>query len=163
MMRPILAACLAMGWLMMSSGQAADLPAGADGFTGRVLVTGLAGPWEMVFGPDGWLWVTERQGPRVTRIDPATGERQVVATIDRVHAGLQQEGLLGMALAPGLLDPASRADVYLAYTYDDASGEHARIGVFDYDPATHRLGDGRTVLDGLPASNDHNGGRLRLG
>ena len=36
----------------------------------RVLTSGLEGPWEVTWGPDDMLWVTERAGRRVVRIDP---------------------------------------------------------------------------------------------
>src|ERR1700689_4458657 len=66
-------------------------------FRKSVLVSGLAGPWELTWGPDDKLWVTERTGKRVTRIDPATGQRTVAITIDEVSAPGGQDGLLGMA------------------------------------------------------------------
>ena len=43
------------------------------GFSESVLATGLEMPWEITLGPDKFLWVTERMGKRVSRIDPATG------------------------------------------------------------------------------------------
>ncbi len=49
---------------------------GTKQFRRSVLVSGLAGPWELTWGPDNMLWVTERTGKRVTRIDPATGEQK---------------------------------------------------------------------------------------
>lgn len=64
-------------------------------FKSSVLTTDLAYPWDMVWGPDNYIWVTERQGKRITRIDPATGKKQVAATLDAVHIGPQHEGLLG--------------------------------------------------------------------
>ena len=45
---------------------------GTKEFRKSVLVSGLAGPWELTWGPDNMLWVTERTGKRITRIDPAT-------------------------------------------------------------------------------------------
>jgi streptogramin lyase len=36
------------------------------------VVTGLAGPFEVTWGPDNMLWVTERTGKRITRVNPAT-------------------------------------------------------------------------------------------
>ena len=44
-------------------------------FSGEVLTTGLESPWEITWGPDGFLWITERVGKRVTRVDPTTGEK----------------------------------------------------------------------------------------
>jgi|SRR4051794_22917800 len=41
---------------------------GTKQFQKKVLVSGLEGPWEITWGPDNMLWVTERSGKRVTRI-----------------------------------------------------------------------------------------------
>ena len=43
----------------------------------RVVASGLENPWQMRWGPDGRLWVTERTGKRVVRINPADGSRTV--------------------------------------------------------------------------------------
>src|SRR3954453_6011593 len=74
-----------------------------SGSQGAYLVSGLEGPWEITWGPDNMLWVTERTGKRVTRINPATRERSVAVTIGEVSAPGGQDGLLGMALHPELL------------------------------------------------------------
>src|SRR5690242_820990 len=76
---------------------------GTKQFDRKILVSGLAGPWELAWGPDNMLWVTERTGKRITRIDPKTGERSVAVTINEVLAPGGQDGLLGMALHPDLL------------------------------------------------------------
>ena len=53
--------------------------------------SGLEGPWEVAWGPDQQLWVTERRGRRVVRVNPADGSRSVAVTIPEVnqsvHAG----------------------------------------------------------------------------
>src|SRR5437667_8695377 len=92
---------------------------GTKQFRKRVLVSGLAGPWELTWGPDNMLWVTERTGKRVTRIDPATGDRTVAITIEDVSAPGGQDGLLGMAFDPDLLKGTGHDYVYVAYTYVD--------------------------------------------
>ena len=86
---------------------------GTKEFEKKVLVSGLAGPWEVTFGPDNMLWVTERTGKRVTRINPATGERSVAITIEEVSAPGGQDGLLGMALHPELLKGTGNDYVYV--------------------------------------------------
>jgi glucose/arabinose dehydrogenase len=43
------------------------------GLSVSVLAVGLDTPWDLVWGPDDHLWVTERVG-RVLRIDPSTGD-----------------------------------------------------------------------------------------
>src|SRR5450432_1106639 len=92
---------------------------GTKEFRRNVLVSGLAGPWELTWGPDNMLWVTERTGKRITRVDPATGQRSVAITLDEVSAPGSQDGLLGMALHPELLRNTGNDYVYAAYTYVD--------------------------------------------
>ena len=46
--------------------------AGAEDFAVDVLTTELSDPFEITFGPDGWIWTTERTAGRVTRVDPET-------------------------------------------------------------------------------------------
>src|SRR5262249_40882044 len=94
---------------------------GTKQFRKRVVVSGLAGPWEVTWGPDNMLWVTERTGKRITRIDPATGKRTVAVTINEVSAPGGQDGLLGMALHPELLKGTGNDYVYAGYTYVDQS------------------------------------------
>ena len=76
---------------------------GPESFVSRVVTTDLAGPWEITWGPDGFLWITERVGKRITRVNPADGSRTVAITIEEVYQSLAQDGLLGMALHPDLL------------------------------------------------------------
>src|ERR1700758_5188763 len=92
---------------------------GTKRFDKRILFSGLAGPWELTWGPDNMLWVTERTGKRITRIDPVSGKQSVAITIDEVSAPGAQDGLLGMALHPDLLQNTGNNYVYAAYTYVD--------------------------------------------
>ena len=72
-------------------------------FSSRVVATGFEDPFEVAWGPDGRLWITERTAKRVVRVDPKDGSRKVAITIDEVYQKLAQEGLLGLALHPDLL------------------------------------------------------------
>ncbi len=150
-----------------------DLP-----FAMRVVAKGLEGPWEVTWGPDDKLWVTERTGKRIVQIDPDSGEKTVLATIDEVEAPGGQDGLLGLALDPGLLKGTGQDFVYAAYTYidtnrpaDDTVQDEAspyrhlftKIVRFTYSPEGNRLDSPTEVISGLPASNDHNSGRLKVG
>ena len=151
---------------------------GTKQFRKTVVVSGLAGPWEVTWGPDAKLWVTERTGKRVTRVDPSTGERTVATTIDEVSAPGGQDGLLGMALHPDLLKGRGNDYVYVAYTYvDERKGAdpnitdptspyrflYAKIVRLTFNPADGTLSHPVNVIDGLPAGNDHVAGRLKIG
>ena len=118
-------------------------------FTTRVVATGFEDPYEVAWGPDGYLWITERVGKRVVRVNPADGSRKVAVTIDEVYQKLAQEGLLGLALHPQLLHGSNY--VYVMYTYDADPGpaeeRRAKIRRYTYDPATEQLKDPLDVLD----------------
>ena len=69
----------------------------------RVVATGLAGPWEIAWGPDGQLWVTERDAFRVVQVNPVDGMRRTLLTVHEVHrSASSQDGLLGLAFHPDL-------------------------------------------------------------
>ena len=140
---------------------------GPESFVSRVVTADLAGPWEVTWGPDGFLWITERVGKRITRVNPADGSKTVAVTIDEVHQTLSQDGLLGMALHPGLLKGKGTDYVYVAYTYDGdpGSGVNLRMKIrrYTYDPRMQRLASPVDILTGLPHGTDHGGGRVVFG
>jgi PQQ-dependent dehydrogenase (s-GDH family) len=171
-----LAASVLISLIALVSTQAQDTPdkvvTGAVPFEMRVLTTGLEAPWELTWGPNGTLWVTERTAGRITEIDRDTGAKRTLIDIAEVSAPGGQDGLLGLALDP------NSANAYTAYTYvdetrganpvvtDPASPYHflyTKIVRLTYDPATGTLGQPTDIIAGLPASNDHNSGRLKFG
>jgi len=141
---------------------------GTKQFSKRTVTSGLEGPWEVTWGPDNQLWVTERTGKRVVRIDPASGARKVAVTIDEVLAPGGQDGLLGMALHPELLKRTGNDFVYVGYTYVDQSKGpspwvadakspyrylYGKIVRFTYDKATGKLSKPVNLITALPAGN----------
>jgi PQQ-dependent dehydrogenase (s-GDH family) len=124
------------------------------------------------------LWVTERTGKRIVRIDPVGGNRSVAIAIDEVSAPGGQDGLLGLALHPDLLRDNGNNYVYAAYTYVDKSrGANAffpdprspyhflygKIVRLSYDKAAGLLSKPLDLITGLPIGNDHVSGRLKIG
>ena len=137
-------------------------------FSSRVVTTGLKAPWEIVWGPDDHLWVTERTGGRIIRVNPADGSVAPAVAIPEVYPGQSwHEGLLGLALHPDLLKSMGRDYIYAAYTYDadDGPGLNRRLKVrrYTYNPATKSLAEPIDLLTNLPAHDDHGGGRLVFG
>lgn len=127
----------------------------------RIVARGLANPWEISWGPDDQLWVTEKSSGEVTLVSPDDGSAEIVLTIPDVVASTgAQDGLLGMALHPDLL--AGEPYVYLAYTYEYPR-RRAKIVRYTYHPDTRALDEPVDLLAGLPASGDHNSGRLLFG
>jgi PQQ-dependent dehydrogenase (s-GDH family) len=141
--------------------------ASAGQFVKRVVTTGLANPFQVIWGPDDYLWVTERTAGRVTRIRPSDGSKTTAIAISDMRGG-GPGGLLGMTLDSGLLKGTGNDYVYVAYTYDagaDAATVTRRTKIvrFTYDPQTRGLGNAKDILSGLPAGTDHQGGRLIMG
>jgi PQQ-dependent dehydrogenase (s-GDH family) len=150
-----------LAWLAPAAPQRtpAGTAPGPESFDMRVVTTGLAGPWELLIGPDGWLWVTERTGKRITRVNPADGTKTVLVEIPDVLQSVQQDGLLGMAIDGN--------NVYVAMTYDADAGaavtRRMKIRRYAYDAAAKTLGHPADIIDNLPAGSDHLSGRLRFG
>jgi PQQ-dependent dehydrogenase (s-GDH family) len=179
------AAALAVSLLMsapMAPAFAQNTPdaavAGTKQFDMKVLADGFEGPWEITWGPDGWLWLTERVGGKITRVNPADGTKQVAIDIAEVSAPGGQDGLLGLALDPGLLQGTGNDYVYAAYSYVDKDrpkhdwvadpfSPYANLFVkivrLTYNEADGTLGDPVELIDGMPGQNDHNSGRLKFG
>ncbi|MDR0932312.1 MAG: PQQ-dependent sugar dehydrogenase [Victivallales bacterium] len=133
-------------------------------FQGYVLTTDLENPWNIVWGPDDYLWVSERSGKRITRINPETGEKKLVGTIDEAYPDPKtpHEGVLGFALSPDMLKGGDDY-IYVFYTHRVNGQRLARIARYTYNLKTQTMGDPQIIIDGIPAGSDHNGGRLIFG
>ena len=174
----ILLTSIAVTGVTLAQDRPESVQRGAQRFRQKAIVTGLSGPWEVTWGPDSMLWVTERTGRRVSRIDPVSGKQAVAITISEVSAPGGQDGLLGLALHPDLLKGAGNDYAYVAYTYEDRSEEadltfddpaspyrylYMKIVRLAYDKANGALSSPVDLITGLPAGNDHNAGRLKIG
>ncbi len=115
------------------------------------VVTGLTSPWGLAFLPDGSALVTERDTARLLRVEP--GSVAQVGTVPGVFFG-GEGGLLGVAVAPTFSDDR------LVYLYATTSSGNQ---VLRAPLRRGRLGDVDVVLDGIPRSSIHNGGRLAFG
>ena len=161
----LLAAAL-VGAALFARAPAAQTPA-TERFAMRVVTQGLDAPWEITWGPDSQLWITERRGRRVLRVNPSDGAQTVALTLPDVHQSVTQDGLLGLALHPGLLRGTGNDVVFLAFTYDDAPGpafiRRMAVRRYAFDRATNRLTSPVEILTGLPVNDDHLAGRLIFG
>ena len=118
-----------------------------------VVATGLDTVWELAWGPDGMIWVTERGG-RISRVNPQTGALTPVAQVSVSEAG--EGGLMGLTFHP---DFATEPWVYVAHTYQ--GGARNRVVRMRYDGTT--LGAPQVILSDIPGSSIHNGARLAIG
>ena len=121
----------------------------------REVATGIQIPWEILWGPDDHIWVTERRG-RVLRIDPANGNTNTILNIQNLVASGSEAGLLGMALHPHFMDTAK---VYLVYTYIEG-GFNIKERLVSYDWTGSNLVNETILLNDLNGGNIHDGSRL---
>lgn len=157
---------LALGVATMASvnayAKAGDKVDIAEPFKATVLVDGLESPWEMLWGKDNQIWITERQGKNIAKIDPKTGKRTVLYHFENAFAQPPHQGVLGLAFASDFLSGKGENHLYTAYTYEEEGKKFARIVRLSYDQKANKLADETIVMDKIPASDDHNSGRLRL-
>lgn len=121
----------------------------------EVLATNLDTVWDLAWGPDEFIWMTERGG-RVSRVNPRTGAVTEIGQIAVSESG--EGGLMGIAFHP---DFATEPWVYLAHTYDDA-GLRNRVVRVRYN-GTQLQGSPEPIVDDIPGSSIHNGSRLAIG
>ena len=153
-------------------------------FTMRVVNPGyqLNSAWELTYGPDDSLWVTENFSYKIDRINPSDGGITQLLDISSLKDFTNppqwpQGGLMGMALHPTMYSEwpnPSKPWVYIAYVYHYTSSAgcssgngachfNTRIARYDYDRTTHTLSNPQVIIESLNGSNDHNSGRLAIG
>ncbi len=132
----------------------AFLASGAQSLQSRNVATGFDTPWEILWGPDNYIWMTERVG-KVSRVNPETGVVQQIATIPEVFEG-GERGLMGMVLHP---DFPSNPSVFLAYTYGSSSTT-VKVVRFQYSGGT--LVSPVTIIDNITGNSTHDGCRLLI-
>lgn len=119
----------------------------------RVVVAGLTLPWGMVYGPDNFIWFTEKSG-KISRLNPTSGQITPLLTISEVRVN-GEGGLLGIALNP---DFSANPWVYVAYNY----GSNYREKIVRYTYSGGTLNSPIIILDQIGASSVHNGSRLLI-
>ena len=156
-------------------------------FTKRTVLSGLNSPWEIVYGPNDSLWVTENVSYLIKRVSIADGNTTTLLNLSANKNFSQgdggrwpQGGLMGMALHPDLYSSdvnvrSAKPWVYLAYVFNRPTGQtcstnsgssnpcnfYTRIVRYDYNG--NSLTNPIVLLDSIPGSNDHNSGRMTIG
>lgn len=131
-------------------------PMQSSDFSTAVVTSGLDTPWDLVWGPDGMIWVSERGG-RISRVDPANGRRTTAGAVADV-AEVGEGGLMGIALHP---DFAHEPWLYAVHTYASAAGTRNRLLRLRWNGSA--LERQQVLLDDLPGGYIHNGARVIVG
>lgn len=145
-------------------------------FTKTVINTGyqFEHPFDMFLGDEDSLWINERSGA-VWQVHKSNGGRKQLLNIKsqvmftRIFSGptvtgIAQDGMFGMALHPDAFMGLGKDSFFVAYCYN-SSGRKTRISRFYINPITKIINPATEVaiLQNLPGSNDHNGGKLIFG
>jgi aldose sugar dehydrogenase len=153
MFKSLLFVCVGLLCLPFSKAQS-TLQIGATTLEVDTLVSGLDIPWEIQWGPDNFIWMTERKGI-VSRINPTTGEKIEISNLVASVYQQAESGLLGMVLHPEF---DQHPEVFLAYTYLQNGSVLERLVKYSYDGM--QLSNPVELLDGIPGNTTHNGARL---
>lgn len=116
----------------------------------------LTVPWALGFLPNGSLIFTERVG-NIKLIEKSGAPPALLGSIDKVAAE-GEGGLLGLAVHP---DYAKNRFIYLYYTYQ-AQGRLLNR-VVRYKLQGSKLTQDKIIVDKIPGSSNHNGGRIKFG
>lgn len=158
-----LASSLLFFSITQTIGQPSSVTVGSTTLDVRVVIegsnstNGIDIPWEIQWGSDDHIWMTERYG-RVSRLNPTTGVRTTILDLTSSVYVNSEAGLLGMQLHP---DFENTPQVFLAYTYF-SGGIKERIVRYQYNSTSGLLENPLTLIEGINGNTTHIGCRLLI-
>jgi len=123
-----------------------------------VIAKNLETPWSIVFLPDKSILVTERPG-RVRLIDSNGNLQPEPVVILYGVKEIGEGGLLGITLHPNF---STNNYIYLYYTYQENS-DNTLNRVIRMTYQNQKLSEELIIVDKIPGSSNHNGGRIKFG
>ena len=110
-------------------------------------------PWDLWWGPDGWIWFSSRDG-YIQRMHPDGSELDTIHVVGDVYISQDNAGMHGMAIHPNFVDTPY---FYVQYNYDLYRN---RIRRYTYNSFLGQVTDSLTVMDDNPGNDSHNGCRM---
>ena len=132
-------------------------PAGAVPVHADKVIIGLEVPWSQVFLSNGDELVTERAG-RLRLIQGGTLVTQPVMTVQVATGG--EQGLLGLALDPQF---AQNSWIYVYNTVVESGKNVNRVDRYVLGANHQSASFDKSIIDGIPAGDVHDGGRIKFG
>jgi PQQ-dependent dehydrogenase (s-GDH family) len=137
-------------------------------------------PWEVTYGPDDSLWVTDSHGYKVYKMNTNTGTKRTILDLSQSATDFPafnvqfnnatqnpwpQGGFAGLAIHPQF--NSGKPYVYVSYvrTYSGGSSGPGYFFInsivrFTYNTSTGKLESPVAICDTLPGSTDHNSQRM---
>jgi len=150
--------------------------------------TNFQDPWEVTYGPDDSLWVTEAKSYKVNKIHPVNGGWRTILdlsdgsgftpssykrTFGSGQSPWPQGGMMGLAIHPEFTTDPAKKFVYIAYVHNYVGNDVTYNGEFvngqlfitwvvrfTFNPSSGLLINPVKICDTIRGSNDHNSGRL---
>ena len=121
----------------------------------RMVVSDLEIPWDMTYGPDGWIWFTEVAG-NVHRFHPDTEEHQFIFKIPDVHLFGFAAGLHSIILHPEFND---NHHLFVHYLNSETSSKIVR---YTFNEVNITLIEPIDILTDIIGAVSHNGSRMLI-
>ena len=120
-------------------------------------------PWDLQYGPDGYLWITEKHVGIVVRVNPENAERDELISLPDLSSTGGQDGLLGFAFHDEF--ESGNPYIYLSYTHMVSGNLKQQIVRYTYNITGNdgSLSSPMVLIDSLPSYKDHQSGRLVFG
>ncbi|WP_188562650.1 PQQ-dependent sugar dehydrogenase [Hymenobacter frigidus] len=163
-LRIAMAAFLLGGLPLAATAQApalATFPVGPTTVTASALAGNLSTIWELAWGPDNFIWMTERAG-RISRVNPATGQVSLLLTLPDVTES-NESGLLGLVVMepfPLSVPPVATYWVFVVYNYTNQGVLKEKLVRYSYNPGATTLSNPLVLLGNIVATTNHSGSRL---
>ena len=144
------------GSLFCKKSSNSNTPTPSDGpveIKASVIASNLSFPWEILWGPDNFIWMTERGG-KISRLNPATGA--IIPILNETEVEPHGEGgLLGMVLHPNF---SNTPHVFVVYNYDNGADYKERVVRYTYNGTS--LSSPVIIIDDIHGGDNHDGSRL---
>ena len=130
----------------------------------------LVVPWEIVWGPDDYIWLTHNRGT-ISRMNPETGTLYDLVSVPDIYnktgSNLNDSRMMGLAIHP---DFDSQPYVYTNYTYQGAAytsknwDKFMKVVRYEYDVVNDTLINPVDLIDSIAVYDGwHIGGKLIIG
>jgi len=123
----------------------------------EIIAEKLKVPWAIALSNEGKIYFTERSGT-IRVIEGGNLNPDPLITFKEPFISLGEGGLLGIALDPNF---SENHYIYVMYSYSE--GEQFYNRIVRLVEENNKASIDRIILDKIPASPVHNGGRIKIG